>query len=86
MRDTPDGGTEPQGKWRESVTWVMSNNPPKNKPKQTKKNHPKTQKTQSIILFVFSSFWKLTFQGPIFISSFHYEKIEKGQNTMSHFS
>lgn len=67
MRDTLDGGTEPQGKLHKSMTWVML-------------------KKTNTILFVFSSFWKLTFQGPISISSFHYEKMEKGKKYMSDFS
>lgn len=43
------------------------------------------EKTPNTVLFIFSSFWKLTFQGSISIS-FSYEKIEKGKNYMSDFS
>lgn len=68
MRDTLDSRTEPQGKWQESITWVMLG----------KKKKKKTQ-----LLFVFFSFWKLIFKRPISIFSFHHKKIEKGQNYMS---
>lgn len=67
MRDALTGEPEPQGSSR-PITWVMLK---------------KITLTKTTLLFVFSSFWKLTFQGPSSTSSFHYENIGQGHNCMS---
>lgn len=70
MRDALDGEPEPQGKWQESLLESCQKN--------THNPNP--------LFHLFQFLNMLTFQGPMSISSFHYEEVEKGYNFMLDFS